>query len=193
MASVSVGVINVALVELGDDAVTDAQESKASRVVAGQYELERDALLEEHPWNFAITQAELGLVAEDAQQGYAHAFALPSDYLQAIGIVGSDINYVISGSRLHCDASRVVLRYVRDATDPSLWPSSFQVALGLRLARRCAKKITSHGSTKDRMIAEYEKALKIAKNVDARGSGQPRPERPKAFIGARARVLAEEA
>ena len=192
MAAVSVDVINVALVELGDNAVTDAQESKAAKVVAGQYAIERDALLEEHPWSFATREVSLGLVDDEPQQGFAYSFALPADYSQAVGIVGRDIHYVISGARLFCDAQSVVLRYVRDATDPSLWPHSFKIALGLRMAMRCAKKITSHGTTRDRMTKEYERALKVAKNVDARGSGQPRPTRPKAFIGARVRTRVEE-
>ena len=192
-AAISVDVINVALVELGDDAVTDAQQSKASRVVAGQYAMERDAMLEEHPWSFATREVSLGLVDDEPQQGFAYSFALPSDYSQANEIVGRDIHYVISDSRLFCDAPSVVLSYVRDATDPALWPDSFKVALGLRLAMRCAKKTTGHGTTRDRMAKEYKEALKIAKNVDARGSGQPRPTRPNAFIGARVRTQVEEA
>ncbi|NJB68530.1 hypothetical protein GGQ74_002203 [Desulfobaculum xiamenense] len=178
-------ILSAALLELGEDRITSAdQDSERARVVSALYEGERDALLEEHPWNFAVARAELARAAGGPCYGYANRFMLPPDCLHVIE-TDPDARYAVEGQCLLADARGVRVRYVRRVTVVSEMPPTFRSALAARIAARAARKITGSSAEKERMEALYRERLRTAKGRDAQGGGRPESIRPDAFIRAR--------
>ncbi len=190
MAASVVEILSSALVELGEDRITSAdQDTERARIVSEVYPTERDALLEEHPWKFATARAELALLADAPAFGFANAFALPSDCLHVME-TWPETHCRVEGGRLLADAPAMAVRYVRRVTNPTLMPPTFRAALSARIAAKVAKKITGSSAEKERMLQLYADRLKTAKSRDAQGGGQPEPQDlglfgPNRFIQAR--------
>ncbi len=191
MAASVVEILSSALVELGEDRITSAdQDTERARIVSEVFETERDALLEEHPWKFATTRAELPRLAEAPAFGYAFAFALPADCLHVMD-TWPETHCRIEGGRLLADVPAVAVRYVRRVTAAAGMPPTFRAALSARIAAKVAKKITGSSAEKERMLALYADRLKTAKSRDAQGGGTPEPPgtglfAPDRFVRARA-------
>lgn len=187
MDASAVSIQSAALVELGDERITSAdQDTERARIVSEVYEPERDALLEEHPWNFAIARTELARAASAPAFGHAHAFVLPPDCLTVLDTSPSGICFEIEGGRLLANEPRVAVRYVRRVTKAADMPPTFRAALAARISARIAKKITGSSAEKERMEALYRERLRTAKSRDAQGGGRMAPQRPDVFVRARA-------
>lgn len=181
----SVEILSNALLELGEDRIAASdQDTERARTAQSVYRVERDAMLEEHPWNFAIRRVALARAAQAPAFGYAHAFALPADCLHVIG-TEPDVRFHIEGGMLLCDLEAVSVRYVRRVENPAEMPPTFRVALATRVASRMAKKITGSSAEKERLEQLYRERLRTAKGRDARGGGSPESMRPDLFERAR--------
>jgi len=175
MAASVVEILSSALVELGEDRITSAdQDTERARIASEVYETERDALLEEHPWKFATTRAELARLAEVPAFGFAFAFALPTDCLHVLD-TWPETHCRVEGGRLLADVPAMAVRFVRRVTGPTAMPPTFRAALSARIAAKVAKKITGSSAEKERMLALYADRLKTAKSRDAQGGGAPEP------------------
>lgn len=181
----SVRILSHALMDLGEDRITSAdQDTERARVVAEVYEDERDALLEEHPWNFAIARTGLARLSVAPAFGFASAFALPSDCLLVLEVEPKGA-FKIEGRTLLFEGDAVDIRYVRRITDSTAMPPTFRAALATRLAARVCKKITGSGAERERLEGLYRERLRTAKGRDAQGGGTPDPLRPSLFVNAR--------
>ncbi|UIJ37807.1 hypothetical protein LWC08_14105 [Desulfobaculum bizertense] len=181
----SMQIMSAALMELGEEGIGSLKEdSELVRIMSVFYETERDAMLEEHPWNFALRRVELAEQVSGAAFGYARAFQLPSDALCVVD-VEPEQNFELEGQSLLTDSPHVFLRYVRRIRHAKALPPTFRSALAARLAARVAKKITGSSAEKERMEVLYRERLRTAKSRDAQGGGRPAPQRPHAFISAR--------
>lgn len=181
----SVRILSRALMELGEDRITSAdQDTERARVVAEVYEDERDALLQEHPWNFAIARSGLARRSAAPDFGFAWAFALPADCLQVLS-VWPEADYRVEGDSLLTDLEEASVRYVRRVADPTLMPPAFRAALATRMAARVCKKITGSSAEKERLEEQYRERLRTAKGRDAQGGGTPDAPRPDLFVKAR--------
>lgn len=79
---------------------------------------------------------------------YAYGYALPADYLRALGWNGreagtGEARFDIESGTLLCNDDGAQLRYVARITDVAAWDSSFCEAFALRLAARIAPGITT--------------------------------------------------
>jgi len=181
-----VTICNSALVSVGADKITSLTDgTRQARICNEIYESERDALLAEHRWNFAIKRVALA-VEDVTPLGYTYSYALPSDYLAIVDVLGDDVGpYVIEGSSLLTDDSSVELQYVAHVTDPSLWSPTFCAALADRIAKKIAPKMKASVSRTESLKDDYKRSLLKAKIVDAPSSGKPKSKRPSYFIDAR--------
>lgn len=174
----SVEILSGALIELGEDRIASTdQDTERARLARAVYEVERDAMLEEHPWKFAIRRVALARLADAPAFGYARAFRLPADCLHVIACE-PEAAYAIEGGALLCDLEAVAVRYVRRIENPADMPPTFRVALSARVAARLARKITGSSAEKERLEALYRERLRTAKGRDARGGGTPEANRP---------------
>lgn len=175
MAASVVEILSSALVELGEDRITSAdQDTERARIASEVFEAERDALLEEHPWKFATARVELARLAETPAFGFAYAFALPADCLHVMD-TWPETHCRIEGGRLLADEPAMAVRFIRRVTSASAMPPTFRAALSARIAAKVAKKITGSSAEKERMLELYAQRLKTAKSRDAQGGGAPEP------------------
>lgn len=180
-----VSILSTALIELGEDRITAAdQDTERARIVNEVYEDERDALLEEHPWNFALGRAALALLPDAPAFGFSHAHKLPSDFLAVVSVT-PDVEYQVEGDTVLSDEKVIYLRYVRRVEVVGKMPPTFKSALATRIAARVAKKVTGSSAEKERMEALYKDRLRIAKSRDAQGGGSPDVVPPNVFTNAR--------
>ncbi len=185
--STNVAIANNALMELGADRITSLdQGTEPARIVKHVFDQERDGLLEEHPWNFALGRAELPLLSETPEYGYDYAFQLPSDCLRILDMDDASADYRVEDGRLLCDLDQVKIRYIKKVTSPRDMPPTFRAALSARIAAKIIVKLSASGvAGKERMEKLYERRLRIAKSADAQSGGPPGRLTPNAFINAR--------
>lgn len=86
----AVSICNLALSHLGDDATVSSidppEGSAQAEHCAAFYPIARDALLESHPWNFALRRIAPALLEEQPSAQWGYAYALPSDAIQVFAI-----------------------------------------------------------------------------------------------------------
>jgi hypothetical protein len=185
--SSNVAIANNALLELGADRITSLdQDTEPARIVKHVFDQERDGLLEEHPWNFALARAELALLGEDPEYGFEHAFQLPADCLRILDLENAGVNYRVEAGKLLCDQGQAKVRYIRRVTSPRDMPPTFRAALSARIAAKIVTKLTASGAAgKQRMEELYHRRLRIAKSADAQSGGPPSRLAPNAYLNAR--------
>ena len=173
---------NLALAEIGDSYnITDIQESSPQAGICKRfYASTRDALLREHPWNFARARVELSRLSAVPLFGWAHQFQLPANFLRLIEFNGRDASqvegeYVIeSGGVLLTDEGAAEIVYIRRTTDANQFDALFVEAFSLKLAARISTKLTKDGSMQERLLARFREAVAKAKRSDA---NEARPRR----------------
>lgn len=117
------------------------------------YPICRDFLLQHYPWSFATTTAVLALIGQNVTPNWAYTYALPSDFLDAQGLVLEGCTYpdgsqalaytlgLYNGQHvLITNQPNAVLRYTARVTDTTLYPPDVADALSALLASRiCAQ------------------------------------------------------
>ncbi len=171
-----------ALIKLGAKPIAGFDDGTAEAEVAGAlYGPVRDGLLSAHPWGFATQQTSLAQLADPPTADYAHAFALPADFLRALsagqGARGRGLAYRIAGGRLHCNAPTVVLTYLGRPAEPD-FPPFLDLALIARLAAEFCLPLTESGSRADLLARVAEDELRRARTID---SQQDTPQRLEDF------------
>ncbi len=130
-------------------------------------------------WNFAKVSVALSadpLAA--ATVGWTYAFAYPDDWVRTVTVGNMpDLrhafrDYADEGGLLHSNTNPLYLRYISDtfADDDQVeaWPTMFWRYVALKLAYDTCGRLTSGDTLEDKLEKRMEKALRQAKNVDAR-------------------------
>jgi hypothetical protein len=171
MADVT-GLCNAALAKIGAARITGLQEaSRNANLCAELYEKCRDDLLRAHSWNFAAARAKLARDAAAPVFGFAHAFALPADWVRCVAAFADPGGrnaavYRIEGARLLSDAEALYLSYVRRLTEVNAMPADFREALACLLARELALPITQSNTLEEKLEARFRARLRRARTTD---------------------------
>jgi hypothetical protein len=164
---------NKALAHLGEAKISDFHENS---VVAGKcrlhYEMERDALLRMHRWNFARARAVLTALATAPVFGWAYQFQLPVDCLRLLElngreVGGNDDEYEIEGRKLLTDAETASIVYTKRVEDPNEYDVLFCEAFTYKLAAALCKEIENSTSEKGAMLQMFQRVMAEAGWVDA--------------------------
>lgn len=172
MASL-VGVCNRALQKLGEKRITSLSDNSATaRALGDCYEAVRDALLREHPWNFAISRAELAADAEEPDWGRANAYQLPSDFLRLLPDYPEDAanskDWQIEGQKiLTDDTDPIYIRYIARVTDVTLMDALFLEAWATKMAYELCELITQSNTKKEALRTDYLDIIRMAKKTNA--------------------------
>lgn len=175
---------NKALAHLGEAKIADFHENS---VVAGKcrlhYEMERDALLRMHRWNFARDRAVLTAMSTAPIFGWAYQYQLPVDCLRVLELNGREVlanddSYEIEGRKLLTDAATASIVYTKRVTDPSEYDVLFCEAFTYKLAAALCKEIENSTSEKGAMLQMFKQAMAEAGWTDAVES-RPRVISPK--------------
>ena len=163
---------NAALAHLGQHRIVSIDEvSPPAEECRRSWDITRDALLREFPWNFSIKRSVLTALVETPAFDWAYYYALPSDYLSTLefnGVEGGTgrTNFEVEGGKLLTDDTTAQLRYIAKVEDVSLWDSSFSEAFALRLAAKIAPTLTSSTTMPESLLARAAQAAVTAKGTD---------------------------
>lgn len=182
----STDIVNYALRALGANRITSLTDGTPNANAANDiYEMTRDHVLRQHPWNFATMRAPLAELDDGPSFGFDHQHALPSDWIRTISVHDNDAGLgtiefkeeVYENQKvIVSDSDTVYLRYVGRVTDPNLYPPDFVVALAVALAERLAVAIPNSVSLKDTLRKDVESLILGARSADALGqSPEKRP------------------
>jgi hypothetical protein len=171
MAS-TVGIVNAALIKLGEASIASLSEnSKAARLANNVFEDLRDAVLEAHPWNFALARASVAADAAVPAWGYAHAYTLPSaplHCLRVLGLENASVEWRVEGRKVLTDTgSPLRIRYIARVTDPNQYSALFRECLAARLAAELAEPLKQSAGMAEAMRHLYERKLAEARTADA--------------------------
>lgn len=172
MAS-EVGICNRALQKLGAKRITDLTDDNVNaRACNAAYEAVRDALLEDHFWNFAIERAELAADATAPAWGRANAYQLPSNFICLAPNYPEDNfnskDWIIEGQKIITDdADPIYIRYVKRVTDPNFMTSLFREALSTKLAFELCEELTQSNTKKAQLEKDFSMIIARAKRSNA--------------------------
>lgn len=177
MALNDVALASRALIRLGAAPIASFNDGSAEAEIAGAlFAPVRDSLLSAYGWSFASGQITLGLLETPPLADYAHAFALPDDFLRALsagtGGKGRGLHYRIARQALHAHASDVLLTYIFRPEEEE-FPPYFDAALIARLSAEFCIPVTENTARAEvlfRMATiEYERARQIDAQQDSPG------------------------
>lgn len=172
MAS-NVEIANRALQKLGAKRITElTEDSRNARAVNSAFETLKKAELRRHPWNFAVSRAQIPVLSTAPLFGKARYFQLPSDCLRVLPWDPednlNDLDWQIEGRKIATDdVSPLNLRYIYDVTDPNEMDVLFREALAMRLAYELCEEITQSNTKKVEAQSAYSEAIAEAKRTNA--------------------------
>jgi hypothetical protein len=169
MAISDVGIVNSALIKLGVETISALTDnSRQADIMEEQYEKIRDALLYDHPWNFAMTWTELA-DGDDTHDNpdYTYMHDLPADCLRVWSVEYADEDYEVLGGKLYCDSEDINIKYIKKVTDPTLFTPAFAEALALKLAADNCFALVQSNSLKATFLEEMRRYLPTVRSADA--------------------------
>lgn len=181
-----VEIINLALIELGDDTIASpSQNIKRARVVDAVYDAVLRALLQKNVWNFAKEKRAIAADPTPPVFGFANRYGLPADFLSLNTIGdrerGRDINrlkHEIVGDFIETDGDAPLkIEYIRLITDTTKFPPLFVTAFARALAETVAEALTQSNSKVEQARLRAKDSLQGAESLDAlEGGNQELPE-----------------
>jgi hypothetical protein len=166
-------------------AITGDNLPTAAVICARHYDQTRRAVLESHPWNFAVTRKQLTPDATAPLFGYSNAYNLPPDFIRlltigddATGLITPTELYQIEGGQLLTGAEFTVdssgtqnVRYIFDQTNVNKFSPLFIEILALEMALNMAYAFTGLGGR----VSQIEKLLEKKAPRGYAIDGQQRP------------------
>ena len=173
MAS-EVDICNIGLTKLGEDTIISLTEnSKAARLCNLVFADLRDAVLREHPWNFAIKRVELALLTTTPSFEFDFEHQLPSDNLRVIKIDDDLISHRIEGNKLLSNNDVVKIEYISRIEDTTLFDSLFTETFATRIAAELSFNLSDNNALTQLMEQKYRDRVKQARSMDGQ-EGTPR-------------------
>ncbi len=167
MATSKVQIANLALMHVGEKSITSFTDgSNAANTINQVYDVVRDAVLTDHPWNFAVKRVIPSLDATAPVYGFTYRFDLPTDYLRLLEI-DENPEYKISGLFIECDVNPIKIKYIAKNDTAIEYDPLFVQALALRLSSTICERLTQSSTLSKELFENYLKAISAAKSVDA--------------------------
>ena len=142
MATSKVQIANLALMHVGEKSITSFTDgSNAANTINQVYDVVRDAVLTDHPWNFAVKRIIPSLDATAPVYGFTYRFDLPTDYLRLLEI-DENHEYKISGLFIECDVNPIKIKYIAKNDTAIEYDPLFVQALALRLSSTICERLT---------------------------------------------------
>ena len=176
-----VDICNEAMDLLGAATITSLTEnSKEARLCNRRFETVRDAVLRSHPWNTAISRAEIAKDSAAPAFGFSYQYALPTDPYclrvlsfwnsnvdSEIAAYDSQVMYKIEGRKILSDEGTCKITYIGRITDTEQYDAMLSNTIAHRLAAETAYAITGSTTVAQQMQALYEQRLREARSMDA--------------------------
>lgn len=162
-----VGIVNTALVKVGEAPITSLDENtsvaKKAKII---YEQDRDSLLRCHPWGFAKKRVMLAKSSDKPAFGYQNQFILPDDCLRILSVhCGSSFNK--EGNFILTDDTQVGLLYVWRVDDANMYDASFSELLTLSLLSSFAWAFKGSRTLREDYMNQFATQLRLARGYSA--------------------------
>ena len=186
MSVSKVEICNLTAQLIGDESIISLSDGTTiAEQLNLRYDSARRAVLEMHPWNFALKRASLALKTTTPAFDFSHQFTLPTDCLRVVATdkeldmaynsdpyfngyktigfqaafsSGRD-RYKIEGRSLLYDEDTCLILYICDIKDTTTFSPLFVEGLALYLASRIAYKITGSRTLERELLAEFDKFM----------------------------------
>jgi len=168
MSSV-VDICNRALDKLGHGAITSLTDgTKASDLCNRTWDIVRDQVLRDHPWNFAVVRTITAPSATAPSWGFTYQHPVPSDFLRLLEVRDMSAGeYQVESNQILADDDTLYIRYIARITDPVQFDSLFVDAVSSRLAYELCEALTQSNTKRNILWEEYTDGLTRAKRADA--------------------------
>ena len=185
MSASEVQICNLALLKVGNLSITaltdNTKEGRACNVL---YPILRNELLAAHPWNFAMSRADISaqLAATPAFQ-WDYAYTIPADCLRVWELYGTDAEWVVEGAELLTNQDEeIYIRYIKLITETARFSPSFDNCLSMRLGAELAGKLADDKALRTSLLQElYTKHLPEAYALNAMEGNRPVPKSEQAL------------
>lgn len=173
MATSEISICNIAISWLGGIKIISFDDNTAeAKLCSAVYPADRDAVLEQRNWSFALSRVKLNRLANDPLYGYNAAFQLPNDLIRMVDIAtDSDFNNTLKdwskeGDQLLVSSDVVFLRYIKRCEDPTKFSPGFIQCLAARIAADICVPLTSNVNLFGAYWEKYQAMLEEAGNMD---------------------------
>lgn len=175
-------IINRALDILKEAPISSVNDARPIAMwMKRNFDVTRDALLEESEWNFAIKRYALPEASPAPAFGWKRAFTVPAETIRVIPLTlngdseGYPIPHEVENGQILTNADAPLkVRIVTRVEDYGRYPATFQTALSARLAMGCAHWLTGKTNFAQIATALYREALDKAWLSDAIQGTSPR-------------------
>jgi hypothetical protein len=165
-------ICNRALQKVGDDRVVDlAESSPRARAVNLAYDYVREALLQAHPWSFAVKRSALAADASAPEFGRERAFAFPADCLRLLPPYPEDDvmtrEWQVEGRKIYTDEEAPLkVRYIANIEDTTLMPPLFRELLSCAIAVEICEQLTQSNTKRAQLREEMLRTMRRAQMAD---------------------------
>lgn len=169
----------MALTILGQDEALASLETDTSALaqrLRNVWAVSRDAVLADHPWNFAEHRAVLAPTGTTPEYDWTYEYVLPVDpYCLRVLRVGSRYDrfrWRVEGRTLLTDAGPSLnVLYIKRVDDLALWSPKAAECLAIKVASRIAFATTGSTTRAKELEKSYKDALPSARSTDGMESG----------------------
>jgi len=177
MSLSEVQICNLALLKVGNLSITSLEDAtKEGRACKIYYPPLRNELLAAHPWNFAMSRADISaqLATTPAFQ-WDYAYTIPGDCLRVWELWGTDAEWVVEGGELLTNQDEeIYIRYIKLITETARFSPSFENCLSVRLGAELAGKLADDKNLRAALLQElYTKHLPDAYSINAMEGNPP--------------------
>ncbi len=131
----AIDIANASLQMVGDNTITAFTDgTPRANIVNAFYPIARDAVLREHPWNFAEGRSVLARIIDAPPFEFSVYYQIPTDCLRVRRNDDNTAAYRVEADRVATDASEFNLVYTKRVTDPNRFDAIFVLALIYELA-----------------------------------------------------------
>lgn len=184
MSNSEVSIYNRALGFLGGDQLSSVEapweDSSLGRLCRNLFPAVLRGALEQHSWSFATARAYLAqkVGEEPGHPQYRFRYGLPADLVRVVRVYGpggGEELHTREGGHILTNAWPATLLYVREETDPSLWPPAFAEALAWKLAGELASGRLNNSGKQAECFKNYLVCLEAARANDQNSLNPARP------------------
>lgn len=174
-------ICNSAISKLGGNQIMDiTDESPEAQLCRANYDLVRDAVLEDVNWTFATKRFVFTAANLDAPLfGFTKAYTIPAEVLRVIDINDGRDDWVKEGEEILTDAGKINMIAIIRERDPEKYSPSFVQCMAAKLASEIALPLTNSKTQRDAMVEEYLAKKNWAQSNDGRqGRNKVRYSKP---------------